>query len=135
MTGANLIIESNLWHAYAASFFNFKELPNQHSFIIITAWNPRSAILSIEENRTKNQLLLTDLQGYEWTLGIVGDESFTWCEESYAVALELEQAINLARKFEQNAIYRVSGNRLFLHSCLEDHQQECLGEFQSRIVR
>lgn len=129
-----MIIDSNLWHAYAASFFDFKELPNQHSFIIITAWNPRSAILSIEENKTKNQLLLEDLQEHEWTQGIVGDESFTWCEESYAVVMELEQAINLARKFEQNAIYRVSGNQLFLHSCLAHNQYECLGEFQSRLV-
>ncbi|MBW3697101.1 DUF3293 domain-containing protein [Vibrio sp. T187] len=67
ITGAHLIIDSNLWHAYASSYFQFSELPCDDRFIIITAWNPRSAILSIEENRRNNQQLQKGLSKHSYT--------------------------------------------------------------------
>ncbi|MGF1752465.1 DUF3293 domain-containing protein [Vibrio makurazakiensis] len=128
-------IDSNLWHAYASSFFDFERLPNQLSFIIVTAWNPRSAILSIDKNEERNQQLVRDLAGYEFTSGRVGDKAFNWYEKSIAVAIDLPKAIALANKYQQNAIYQVSGQRLFLQSCLVDMKRECLGNFDSWRVK
>lgn len=74
----------------------------------ITAWNPYSAELPLAENRRRNRLLLLELHTVCTHLfeGVGNGSDSTWRpEESYlATGISLESALELAQKFEQNAI-------------------------------
>nr|WP_243468251.1 DUF3293 domain-containing protein [Vibrio vulnificus] len=64
---------------------------------------------------------------------LVADKACCWSEESFAVEINLNYALNLAREFQQNAIYFVEQGELFLVSCLSDERKESLGPFDQRI--
>ncbi len=120
-------INANLWRSYSDVKFDFKYQITLKNYAIITAWNPKSEKLSHYENCVNNQRLQNELKGYDWSLVYVGDSNFDWYEESFAVAIPLELALHLGRLFQQNAIYYVSQNQLYLYSCI-GHQYENLGD-------
>lgn len=72
----------------------------------LTAWNPFSKQLSVEENEARNQRLLDDLRPYRVFHGEgVGDDPSWPPEKSFLVAgIHREVAIYLGKKYEQNAI-------------------------------
>lgn len=78
-------------------------------FYMITAANPFSKLLTDDENRIRNQelhlLLIKDYQ--EILTGIGKDSTGTWAEEGWVVrGGEEEKLILLAKKYEQNAIFK-----------------------------
>ncbi|EKM30065.1 hypothetical protein VCHENC02_4182 [Vibrio harveyi] len=64
----------------------------------------------------------------------VGDQTFEWFEESYAAELAPQAAIDLANQFQQNAIYYVIDDELYLIACSEPEVLHKLGTIQPRLV-
>ncbi|WP_341503210.1 DUF3293 domain-containing protein [Gallaecimonas sp. GXIMD4217] len=57
-------------------------------------------------------------------------------EKSWAVLMHRDQALALGHKLEQNAIYWVDRDLLFLTPCLmQEEDEECLGLFSERVHR
>lgn len=88
------------------------ELSDLNSWAFLTAWNPSPEVLSLEENRKRNQNLEEDLKELGLThiqvLGISADEQ--WSEESFLIEnCSLEKANELAVKYKQLAF--VSGKK------------------------
>ncbi|WP_099611839.1 DUF3293 domain-containing protein [Vibrio fujianensis] len=125
------MIDNKLWQAYTQVAFRFLSRPVKQEFAVITAWNPQSLRLSDNENRKNNQRLQHDLIGYDWVDVLVGDNGFSWYEESFAVCLPLAEAKKLAVKYAQNAIYYVVNDELTLHSCVS-RQILCLGSLSEK---
>jgi len=107
-------------------------LPKE-SFAIITAHNPRGTILNTEDNFLLNQKLLEQLQDYKYTLITGCSLDLKHQEASFAVICNKEQAIELARQFEQNAIYWVEKEELWLLPVLLNWPDKSLGNFSSYI--
>lgn len=81
----------------------------EHQFTtwcFITAWNPFSKALSLEQNKTLNVLLETDLDGYSIFPAEGKDTIGDWLPETsfFVGNITREQAIILGKKYEQNAI-------------------------------
>ena len=80
---------------------------NLNSAAFITAYNPYSQALSLEENTKRNQYLLNDIKNLklDYIDGYGEHPSGKWSPElSYLViGLTLEVAKELAYKYEQNA--------------------------------
>jgi hypothetical protein len=83
---------------------------------IITAWNPRSQLLALPENRERQLTLMSKLQGSPFSFLEVTASSISadWIEESIAIwasegkfekPLE-DLVLTLAEKFEQNAVFK-----------------------------
>ncbi|ASA55172.1 DUF3293 domain-containing protein [Vibrio gazogenes] len=125
-------IDDRLWQAYASTHFLFSQPLPGPEFSIITAWNPRSCRLSYQDNKANNERLCQQFNTSRWTPVLAGDAAFEWVEESFAVAICLELALNLGRKFEQNAIFYVQNKTVFLHSCIDSRCDE-LGVLSERI--
>lgn len=127
-------IDAQLWQYYSEVKFDFEEPFLKDCYAVITAWNPQSRRLSHNENRLNNQRLQLKLIDYDWVSVTVGDAKFEWFEESFAVAMELGMALDLARTFEQNDIYYVRSNILYLYSCV-DLQHISLGNIEKMIIK
>tara|TARA_Y100001960_G_scaffold141076_1_gene149312 strand:+ start:267 stop:659 length:393 start_codon:yes stop_codon:yes gene_type:complete len=117
-----MMIDAQLWGEYLDPYFRFEQPVKANKFAIVTAWNPASVWLPDEENRRNNQQLRQEI-GHTYCVDVlVGNESFSWAEASFAISVNIRRGIELGRKFGQNAIYYVNNDRLTLHSCL--HEQE-----------
>ncbi|MCG9598346.1 DUF3293 domain-containing protein [Vibrio sp. Isolate25] len=127
-----MMIDAQLWQEYSEPYFKFSRKPSTTRFAIITAWNPASQWLSKPQNDRNNHDLAQDFGHTYFVEVLVGDESFAWAEESFAVDIEQQQALLLGRKYKQNAIYYVIGDELFLLSCLADATKVNLGQWQCR---
>ena len=112
--------EASLWQSYKETIVEIvlkeKSLSDRQlyeiwktDFYMITAANPFSKLLTDDENRIRNQelhsLLIKDYQ--EILTGIGKDSTSTWTEEGWIVrGGEEEKLILLAKKYEQNAIFK-----------------------------
>ena len=93
----------------------------QEVFYMITAANPFSNQLTTQENTLLNEELKIDLEakGAEPIPGIGKDTSSDWLEEGWVVkGLNETILIDLAKKYQQNAIFRFDGNTQFVVNCL-----------------
>lgn len=126
------MIDSQLWQAYSNPYFRFSRVPQVSSFAIITAWNPASVWLSQEDNDRNNQYLAQDIDHTYLSMVDVGDESFSWVETSFAVEMTLQRSLELGKKYGQNAIYFIEGERLFLISCDKEQTKVSLGKWRGR---
>lgn len=129
-----MTINAQLWQAYREPFFRFISTPPVDAFAIVTAWNPASQRLTLEQNRLRQQAMITSLVGAAWSEVLVGDSRFEWSEESLAVTMPMQTALSLANRFGQNTIYYVQGETLILVSCLPDGRQESLGQWRTRCL-
>ncbi|ERB65416.1 DUF3293 domain-containing protein [Vibrio coralliilyticus] len=127
-----MMVDAQLWQEYSDPYFKFIRSPSSHQFAIITAWNPASQWQSKQQNERNNRYLVQEFSHTYFVEVLVGDESFGWAEESFAVDIDELQALELGRKYQQNAIYYVDGNELFLLSCLADKAKVSLGEWKYR---
>jgi hypothetical protein len=78
---------------------------------VITAWNPRSQTLSAAENQARNLELeqLLEARGARIFEAEGRSPDRTWREASFAVVGLAESEIEeLALRFEQNAVFRIS---------------------------
>jgi len=128
-----MMIDAQLWQAYADPYFKFASPPPQQDFAIVTACNPYSKLCSEQENGLKNSQLRSDVCRKVCVDVLVGNEDFSWAEASFAIVITKQQSIDLAQKYHQNAIYFVQGKQLFLLSCLPDRTEINLGEWLFRL--
>ena len=80
-------------------------------FYMITAANPYSQLLTEEENQARNQSLREELFNIsELILPAIGrDPTSDWSEHGWVLPTSDEKLlIDLARKFQQNAIFKFS---------------------------
>lgn len=87
-------------------------------FAILTAWNPNNQPLSLEENTARNEALFEKLLEYGYpfdeALGYLEEHS----EESYCIyEITFEEAIGLAKAFEQYAIFYRSPTHVGYYEC------------------
>lgn len=129
-----MMVDAQLWGCYCQPFFKFSEPFSYEGIAIITAENPASVLQTDMDNDIKNQRLRLDLQSYDFVGVEVGDRAFNWVENSFAVKMDKELAIVLAKKYQQNAIYYAVNKHLFLLSCLDDSVEVDLGEWRHRRV-
>ncbi|AEE53977.1 DUF3293 domain-containing protein [Haliscomenobacter hydrossis] len=78
------------------------------NWVFITAWNPRSQILSIEENITKQTRLLAEVHNtglsYFPGEGIGTDEEWPPEQSLWVPGVSLAVAVDWGKRFEQNAV-------------------------------
>ena len=119
-------IDAGLWKAFDDTTLEFvvsvselKQLGWERYFVI-TAWNPFSQKLSLEENRARNRDLVDDLLLFEMPFSrVIGHSStWDWFEESFAVK-DQEKAIGLGRKYEQHAIFEIQNEERKILRCFE----------------
>jgi hypothetical protein len=80
--------------------------PGIETWAFITAWNPLPLVLSLEENRKRNEELENELKnnGLQYTLGLGISADEKWSEESFFVEnISIEKANELAKKYGQLA--------------------------------
>lgn len=124
-------IDSTLKQAYVETFFYIDQIIGFSSFCVITACNPRSIILSDEENLRRNSQLESLLQLNKTLHLLAGDINLEWSEASYAVEISLQNGLDLAKAFDQNAIYYVESGELYL--AFVTGEIEKIGKFESKV--
>ncbi|MDR9828375.1 DUF3293 domain-containing protein, partial [Vibrio sp. FNV 38] len=87
--------------------------------VVVTAWNPFSQELDIQENTDNNQVLEREIEHRCYSKVLVSNENMSWSEESFVVETSLEEGLLLAEKYEQNAIYWVMNQHVFLVYCAD----------------
>lgn len=125
---------TELWEKYKDVFFFLNKELTFDSYAIITAWNPSSQWVSNRENQRANQSLQEKFDGFKYCKLWVGDLKRRWLEESFAVELPQNLAIELGKKYHQNAIYYVKNDELYLISCVENNYSERIGNLSQRLV-
>ncbi|MGF1858838.1 DUF3293 domain-containing protein [Photobacterium profundum] len=126
--------KNSLWRKYQNITFEARQHPVYHCFAILTAFNPRSIVLTHSDNvirniaLEKNLIMLTNA----WMPICCRSLDQRWVEQSFAVHLPLEQVSKLAVMFEQNAIYWVENNELYLVPILlEGIETQKLGKWST----
>tara|TARA_R110002126_G_scaffold16136_2_gene64973 strand:- start:7109 stop:7507 length:399 start_codon:yes stop_codon:yes gene_type:complete len=126
-----------MWETYKNSIFICQQgVAIQTCFAIISAQNPAGKLL----NNNINLCLDKRFEGvlkqarlpFRSVIGASADLSFQ--EKSWIVFCDKSQAVQYGQQLEQNAIYWVEHNKLFLVPVLYQHAEEYLGLFQSRVV-
>ena len=91
-------------------------------YFVITAWNPFSELLSLEENRRRNNELEKDLLAVGAVLlkAIGRSKDWKWFEESFVVRdIDKMEIIQSAKKYQQNAIFHVTAEGRKIISCID----------------
>jgi len=117
-------------------FFVSSETGPASSFAIISAQNPAGHLQHPSRNLLLDKHFSDFLDQFNWPyreiIGCSPDLAFQ--EKSWAVVCDKAEAIDLAIKFEQNAIYWVEQDKLYLVPALLSEQEEYLGEFNPRQI-
>ena len=119
-------IDAGLWQVFDDTTLEFvagvKELKQLgwEKYFVLTAWNPFSQKLSLEENKSRNLDLENDLLKFEIPFArVIGHSStWDWFEESFAIK-DLEKALELGRKYEQHAIFAIQNEKRKTLRCFE----------------
>ncbi|MCW8330104.1 DUF3293 domain-containing protein [Photobacterium sp. SDRW27] len=106
----------SLWCSYQAISFKAEQHPVYPCFAILTAFNPRSIVLNNYDNVKRNELLKIELVNLTEKILPVTCRALdgSWQEPGFAAVITLEQACQLARRWQQNAIYWVEQGQLLL---------------------
>ena len=96
-----------------------KDVEWPENFWIITACDPYSAGDRTSDDRTMKQLRQEFSRKKYWKARIVGiSPDWKHREASFAVAsLEEDEALETGRRYGQNAVFRIQGDRLSLIAC------------------
>lgn len=103
-------------------------------FVLVTAYNPRSVALGVEENRRRNAALGEALRarGLEFAPSSGASPDGAWEEPGFVVfEVSLSEALDLGRRFEQHAVVWGEGERALLAWC-EDGRLE---PFYPHVIR
>ncbi|WP_375751304.1 DUF3293 domain-containing protein [Vibrio sp. HN007] len=117
-------IKPSLLEKYKSVYFFLNNEIAAIEFAIITAWNPFSKPVSYNDNRQKNFHLECEILKQNYEKLLVGDINKEWTEESFAVEMSLDEAVELGIKYEQNAIYYVRSDNVYLVSCIDEQKVE-----------
>jgi hypothetical protein len=101
--------------AYSTDFELEMSWRGAEAAVIVTAFNPRSAVLPDAENRLRHDQLcaILEARGYAYALGEGRDPTGVWQAETSCVVFGIgrEAGLALARAFEQNAIVLIELGR------------------------
>jgi len=105
---------------------------SEGNIALITAYATTGETWTQEENDEATENLLVDLGGHLPCYGITGYSPITQHGElGFAMEMDLEKAIELGKKYLQDAIYCVRNGELYLHTCREDGPKpQKVGVFQ-----
>ncbi|RCU51643.1 MULTISPECIES: DUF3293 domain-containing protein [Corallincola] len=126
------------WDLYKQTCFLMAQpLAPELSFAVITAHNPQGDKVSDTYNRLLDYRLQQDIVRlnvpYRELWGSAPDLSHR--EKSWAVLADKSIMLTLARAYQQNAIYWVDANQLYLTPCLlKDQSEEHIGTFSQRVI-
>lgn len=106
------------------------------TFVIVTACNPLGEILSDIDNARLHKNLADQLQlqnlSFREILGASPD--LVHQEKSFAIDVNVERGIALAQQHQQNAIYQVQNDQLWLIPVLMNQSESLyLGRFSQRL--
>ncbi|EWH10021.1 hypothetical protein DS2_09522 [Catenovulum agarivorans DS-2] len=129
----------SLWQVYKSVYFELSQpLSAQLDFAIVTAHNPLGQICSAGQNATLDRLLQAEIVALSVPYrSLVGcDLQKSHMEKSWAVAVDKAVAIQLAKNYQQNALYWVSCDQLYLVPAMigDGYRQELVGRFSDRVV-
>ncbi len=112
----------------------FQLIPDSlpESFYIVTAWNPFGKTVSVEENHALDAQLEGELQSREpfRVIGMSPDEKHG--EPGWGFIATEAEALALAIKYEQDAIYYIGDNQLTLISA-DGSERAQLGLWSERV--
>jgi hypothetical protein len=116
-----------LFQAYEGTTIEIFQSENQlkdlgwNEYFVITAWNPFSQELELDENRRRNDELEKELLGLgaELLKAVGRSHDWKWFEESFAVRkMSLGEMTQLATKYQQNAIFHITSEGKKVISCI-----------------
>lgn len=114
-------------------FRSAKPPPSGNPFGIVTAWNPHGKPQPEKANQEANTRLARELAarnlGYFPVTG--GSPDFSHAEPGYGIFCDRKTAIELAKQFDQEAIFWIEAGNLFLVSC-KDNSSESIGPIAPR---
>ncbi len=104
-------------------------------FAIITAYATTGATWPDERNRAAGLELENELRGTGcWMRRLTGyDPETGHAEPGWAVGIRFEEAMDLGRRFRQDAIFWISANRVWVAKCASDLQSAAGGPFSDRF--
>ncbi len=120
--------------AYRTAVFAVGDPPPEKPFWILTAWNPEGRPADADANRKADAELLEALrrtgENPVRVTGMSPDKAHR--EPGWSVG-NRETALSLARRFHQEAVYRIDGGgRLHLRE-MRTGTEEDLGEWEPRV--
>lgn len=125
----------SLWQCYqSACFLLTQSFSSTIPFAIVTAHNPLGQKLTSSQNRLLDRQLQGDIDklGIPYRAIIGAAEDLSHMEKSWALFLDKTEAIELALKYHQNALYYVNNGILTLVPCLRGEGEVELGLFKNR---
>jgi len=132
-------MENNGFHsAYFKVRFRgpWRDRSHPEEFAIITAYATTGENWSEERNEAADLELENELRETgSWMRRLTGyDPATGHAEPGWAVELGFEAACDLGRRFQQDAIFWVSGNQVCVAKCASDLQSAGLGLFSDRFA-
>ena len=105
-------------------------------FAIITAYATTGETWSEDRNRAADLKLENELRATgSWMRRITGyDPDTGHAEPGWAIEMGFEAACDLGLRFQQDAVFWVSGNRVRVAKCGPDRQCKEIGPFDGRFV-
>ena len=128
-----------VWDNYRKTIFvASKPIKPPSSFAILTADNPGSNVLPKSVNKNAANTLLRELHDLQChPIEIRGSSrDLDYSECSYIAQISKQDALHIGERYQQNAIYWVDNNKLYLIPCTaaQDHEEEYLGLFSERLM-
>jgi len=108
------------------------------AFAILTGYATTGEVWTDQANQAADRALEEELCGTAaWLRRITGYSPKTdHCEPGWAVEIGLDAAIDIGRRFRQDALYYVTGDSLRVTSCNSGpSQSQLVGGFRERISR
>lgn len=130
--------DPDMWQLYQQTQFLMDQLICKDiTFAIVTACNPGGQIMPLETNRVRDNILQREIAEQEWvSRSLYGcSPDFSHRERSWALIIERDEALSLAGRHQQNALFWVEQGELFLIPCLlKGYEETHLGRFCSRVT-
>lgn len=105
----------NLWQLYQNTWFFWPvKQPPWPSFAIVTACNPKGETYTAEQNCLAHQKLMQEVDEHPAVCVVAGDRNMQHQELSLALVVSEKEAVSIARRYNQNAIFMIRDNQLEL---------------------
>lgn len=105
---------------YRQTWFRCTQQSLPPTFAIITAYNPGGIPLADpQENQLRDQKFIEQLKALDHPFFpiLAGNKDFSHRELSYGIDMPLDEAIQLALAFEQDALFWIEENYIHLVEC------------------
>jgi len=111
-----------------------KDLPD--SFGIVTSCNPNGEEVGSAENLRLDRELgsLLSSTGSDHFRVTGGSRDMTHAEPGYGCLVDRERIVDLGHQWNQEAVFWVEGDDLFLIPCATRQEFELLGSFRERVI-